>query len=178
MKKKLVLCLLITTMAFEICACGSSNNSQGNNENTVSSDVATEKETEANDASTKETETESSIPTVTIGEDLGQGTMYIATPSGTSENENVPVFYVGEGTVYTELGFNTTEIDGSKLSYIYVDGEFNCKEQLADAQISVGLEGTALIVGTHVVELKQFENNDESGTLTTYKFAKYEVKSE
>ena len=61
--------------------------------------------------------------------DMGNGEFYVSTPSGTSENGNIPVFFVDEdtlaGKVYesgVDLGINAGGFDGSKLSTIYVDG--------------------------------------------------------
>ena len=51
------------------------------------------------------------------------------------------------------------------------------KEQLAETQTGIDLEGDALKVGTHKVEVVQYDNDDPSGTVITYKTASYEVKN-
>lgn len=110
-------------------------------------------------------------------EDMGDGTMYIACASGTSEDGNVPVLFEAADTVLDQIGLDSTGMDGSHLSYIYVDGKETAKEQLADSQVSLDLQGDALKEGTHKVEVVQYDNDEPSGTVITYKMASYEVKN-
>lgn len=110
-------------------------------------------------------------------EDMGDGTMYIACASGTSENGNVPVLFESADTVLDQIGLDSMDMDGSHLSYIYIDGKETAKEQLAESQISLDLQGDALKEGTHKVEVVQYDNDDPSGTVITYKTASYEVKN-
>jgi hypothetical protein len=111
-----------------------------------------------------------------LGTEMGKGKFSVATPSGTSENGQVPVLFVGKDTSIDQVGVNAFEFDGSKLSYLYVDGILNTKEQLADTQTSVNIKGDAIKVGTHKVEVVQFENDKSDGKAITYKVASYEVK--
>jgi hypothetical protein len=110
-------------------------------------------------------------------EDMGDGTMYIACASGTSEDGNVPVLFEAADTVLDQIGLDSTGMDGSHLSYIYIDGKETAKEQLAESQISLDLQGDALKAGTHKVEVVQYDNDEPSGTVITYKTASYEVKN-
>lgn len=110
-------------------------------------------------------------------EDMGDGTMYIACASGTSEDGNVPVLFEAADTVLDQIGLDSMDMDGSHLSYIYIDGKETAKEQLAESQISLDLQGDALKVGTHKVEVVQYDNDEPSGTVITYKAASYEVKN-
>lgn len=110
-------------------------------------------------------------------EDMGDGTMYIACASGTSEDGNVPVLFEAADTVLDQIGLDSMDMDGSHLSYIYIDGKETAKEQLAESQISLDLQGDALKEGTHKVEVVQYDNDDPSGTVITYKTASYEVKN-
>ena len=110
-------------------------------------------------------------------EDMGDGTMYIACASGTSEDGNVPVLFEAADTILDQIGLDSTGMDGSHLSYIYVDGKETAKEQLADSQISLDLQGDALKVGIHKVEVVQYDNDDPSGTVITYKTASFEAKN-
>lgn len=110
-------------------------------------------------------------------EDMGDGTMYIACASGTSENGNVPVLFEAADTVLDQIGLDSMDMDGSHLSYIYIDGKETAKEQLAESQISLDLQGDALKAGTHKVEVVQYDNDEPSGTVITYKTASYEVKN-
>lgn len=110
-------------------------------------------------------------------EDMGDGTMYIACASGTSEDGNVPVLFEASDTMLDQIGIDSTDMDGSHLSYIYIDGKETAKEQLAESQISLDLQGDAIKAGTHKVEVVQYDNDDPSGTVITYKTASYEVKN-
>lgn len=110
-------------------------------------------------------------------EDMGDGTMYIACASGTSEDGNVPVLFEAADTILDQIGLDSTGMDGSHLSYIYVDGKETAKEQLADSQVSLDLQGDALKEGTHKVEVVQYDNDEPSGTVITYKASSYEVKN-
>lgn len=77
----------------------------------------------------------------------------------------------------TQIGLDAESFDGSKLSYIYVDGMLNSKEQLGDmSQTTLTLEGDALKEGNHDVEVVQFDNDETTGNHIPYKKASYEVK--
>ena len=124
---------------------------------------------------------EPSEPVETIPEgtysDMGAGTIYITTPGGTSENGEIPVLYVSVDEFFTQVGLNTSDFDGSKLSYIYLDGELSLKEQLSDSQLSIDLSSTSqLSEGIHKVEILQFDNDDPTGNVITYKTASFENK--
>lgn len=79
-------------------------------------------------------------------------------------------------TSLLQIGYETTGMSGGSLSYIYIDGMLLTKEQLSDSQGSLDLSGDSLTVGTHKVEVVQFENDSTDGAVTTYKTASYEVK--
>ena len=113
--------------------------------------------------------------------DMGNGEFYISTPSGTSENGNIPVFFVDEDTLAgkdyesgVDLGINAWGFDGSKLSTIYVDEVSQGTEQLADTQTSLFVSEKLTTVGIHKVEVLQF---DDSNNVVTYKSAQYEIKT-
>lgn len=114
--------------------------------------------------------------------DMGKGEFYISTPSGTSEKNKIPVFFVDKdelaGKDYesgVDLGIYAWGFDGSKLSTIYVDGVSQGKEQLADTQTSLFVSEKLTTVGTHKVEVLQFDDNNK---VVTYKSAQYEIKTE
>lgn len=108
--------------------------------------------------------------------DMGDGTMYLSTVGGTTENDNVPALFETSDTVLETIEIDTTGFDGSKLSYIYIDGMLNTKEQLGDSQSSISLEKDALAEGTHKVEVVQYDTNEPDGTMVTYKTASYEIQ--
>lgn len=108
--------------------------------------------------------------------DMGSGEMFISTPGGTSENGAVPVIFADD-TILMQIGLCATDFDGSKLSFVFVDGYLNAKEQLANTQTSINLERAALDVGVHKVEVVQFDTDAVDGNVITYKTASYEVKA-
>lgn len=167
MKRKIVTFLLATTIVANVTACGNSSNSSTEKESATAEVQSTniEKETPAKD-----------LPDGDY-QDTGVGTMYLSTVGGTSENGNVPVVYSGSDDVLIQIGVATEGFDGSKLSYIYVDGSLNSKEQLGDGQTSIDLTDDLLSVGTHKVEVLQYNNDDASSDVVTYKSASYEVKA-
>lgn len=109
-------------------------------------------------------------------EDMGTGTICLYTPGGSSENGNVPIIFI-DGEALLQIGLDSLDFDGSKLSYIYVDGMLVAKEQLANSQISLDLSGDMLSVGTHTVQVVQYNSDDSSGEMITYKSANYETKN-
>ncbi len=107
----------------------------------------------------------------------GKGSFSISTPSGTSENGNVPIIYIGkdEATSYG-LGFSARGFDGSKLSYEYIDGYLISKNQISDEDSSIYAKANNLTNGKHKVEIVQYGTNKPEGKIVTYKSAFYEVK--
>lgn len=110
-------------------------------------------------------------------EEMGDGTAYIACASGTSQDGNIPVLFESTDTILEQIEIDSEKMDGSHLSYIYIDGKETAKEQLADSQVSLDLQGDALKEGVHKVEVVQYDTDDPSGTVITYKTASYEVKN-
>lgn len=164
MKRRIVVLLLSAALAVSMTACGGTEDKQDSKKAETTS-KSTEK---------KKEEKKKDIPEGTFSE-TGTGTMYISTPGGTSENGEVPVLYASEDEM-TSIGLDAWEFDGSKLSFIYIDGVLNSKEQLADTQTSLTIEGDAVKEGTHIVEVLQFDGDEPSSTPVTYKKAEYEVK--
>lgn len=144
--------LIILSLIFVLTACGTANN-----QNKTASE---NKETDIKQEAIKE---------------IGNGTFYLENESGTTENENVITIFDDGQTQIMQIGIVTSDIDGSKLSYIYIDGKLNTKLQISDSQDSLDLTKEDLTVGKHQVVLKQFDNNKEDGTPITVKVAQYEV---
>lgn len=72
-------------------------------------------------------------------EDQGTGTMYLSGPGGTTENgETLTIFDDGD-TQVMQIGMDVSELDGNKLSYIYIDGTLSSKEQLSTGQSTLDL---------------------------------------
>lgn len=109
---------------------------------------------------------------------VGKGTIYVSTPSGTSENNNVPVLMIEKDTAITQIGLNASHFDGSKISYVYINKEFVDKMQLGEmTQTSLDLQGDLLKPGIYTVSVVQFDNDDpNTGKVTQFVETKYEIK--
>lgn len=119
------------------------------------------------------------VPTVAPEgtKDTGKGTIETTSPSGNSKDGVVPFLYVAKDTSLEQVGLNAWEFNGAKLSYIFVDGVLNSKEQLVDTQTSLNITGDALKLGKHKVEVTQYDTDKIGGKIITYKLGGYEIKS-
>lgn len=108
--------------------------------------------------------------------ELGDGAFYISTPSGSSEGENIPILYSEEDALLVQIGYEAEGIDGSLLSYIYIDGMLIGKEQLSDTQGTLDLSREQLLHGIHTVEVVQYKEDDIGKDIVLYKTASFEVK--
>lgn len=159
MKKK---CLFIALLCvFTLSGCGNSSAST----DTPASDSKTESPVESKKDFTGDTYS-----------DMGDGVFLAVTAGGDSDNGNIPVVYSDSDTSLLQIGYKTTGMNGGALSHIYIDGMLLTKEQLSDSQGSLDLSGDFLTVGTHKVEVVQYENDATNGTVTAYKTASYEIK--
>lgn len=172
MKKKIITLILATSMAFSFTACGSEKAESAPTNSTTS--VNTDSEESDTSAETTNS-TPKDLPDESY-QDMGTGTICLYTPGGSSENGNIPIIFVDSETLI-QVGLDSLDFEGSKLSYIYVDGMLTTKEQLAHSQISLDLTGDMLSVGTHTVQVVQYDSDDPSGKMITYKSANYEIKS-
>lgn len=175
MKKKIVTLMLIGMMVVSATACGTSSDTTGD------TTQSTEDSSDLVDESTQEdaadsTNTQKDLPDGDY-QDMGDGTFYIACAGGTSEGGNVPIIYVDGDTMLTQCDVVTEGFNGSALSCIYIDGMLATKEQLSDSQQAIDLSGDALTVGTHKVEIVQYESDDPTADMITYKSASYEIKN-
>lgn len=175
MKKKVVF-LLCTVMAIYSCfvGCGNKTVSEPKTNDTkkevsANKEEATEEKEEAKEESNKDFDGSSFS-------DMGSGTFFISTPSGTSQDGNVPVFLKDAGTLMTEVGYSAREMDGTHLTYFYIDGMENDKDQISDTDGSLIINGYMLSEGTHTVEVVQYDTDEPTGNVITYKSATYEVK--
>lgn len=163
MKKRTLALILGLVLAFGLTACGGSE------------DPAP---AETNDT----TETETAEPAAAEKDfsgdytDTGAGTIEVITPSGSSADGTVPFVLIEPDAVLVSIELDAWEFDGSKISYIYVDGMLYGKEQLADTQLPFDLQGDMLAEGEHSVEVVQYDNDDPSGNVVVYKSAAYEIK--
>ena len=112
-------------------------------------------------------------------EEMGKGIILLETPSGDSSNGNVPFFFAVEDTLIMQIGYTGTDIAGDKITYAYIDGKLNSKNQMSEqCGGSIDLSEKALNVGVHIVEFIQYDTNKEDGKVVVYKVAKYEFKQQ
>ena len=167
MLKKIGILLLSLIFVLSFTACGSgSDTTEDNGDTTAVEEPATDNDVERD------------FPEGDY-EEIGNGTMYVITPSGSSEDGSVPVLYVDvsdRDNILESIELDAWDYDGSVLSYVYIDGMENTKEQLADTQTTLGLTGNELSEGVHVVEVVQFEGDDPAGEILSYRSTSYEVK--
>lgn len=109
--------------------------------------------------------------------ELGEGTVYVSTAGGTSEDGNIPVIYAEKDSV-KQIGLNAWDFNGGALSYVYVDGMLIEKEQLANSQITLTLESAQLTEGIHTVEVVQYANDEPGSEMIAYKSMQYQVKAD
>lgn len=109
---------------------------------------------------------------------VGEGIIYVSTPDGTSENNNIPEVMVDKDTTVTQIGLNAENFDGSKISYVYINEKFVEKIQLGEmTQTTLELQGEFLNPGIYTVSVVQFDNDDpETGKVTQFAETQYEIK--
>lgn len=167
MKKKILTAMCVFGCCL-LTACGGNTDTKTPDEpKTVQSESA---ESSSNDAEQEKDFVGDSYS------DTGDGTFHLVNESGTTENGNVIVVYADADMMLMQIGYDTVGINGGSLSHLYIDGMLATKEQLGESQGSLDLSGDALSVGTHKVELVQFEGDSPDAAVTTYKSASYEVK--
>lgn len=170
MKKKLLIAMCVIGCSF-LVACGGK-------------DADTQKQTDAPAVQNEENEPDAPIEKTASEKDFdgssysdtGDGTFLLVNASGNTEGGNTIVVYASSDTVIEQIGYETTGVNGGSLSYLYIDGMLSTKEQLGDTQGSLDLSGDSLSVGTHTVEVVQYENDSVDAAVTLYKSASYEVK--
>ncbi len=178
MKKKIVTLLLAGALAISSVACGGSEDAPKAEQKTEQKEEVKKEEPKsevAKEAAAKE-EAERDFPQGEYSE-LGNGKFSIQTEGGDSAEGITPVLFVTEEDVLIQIGYSAEAMDGSHLSYIYIDGMENAKEQLGEmVQGVLDLQEDALSKGIHTVEVVQYDTDEPSGNIITYKTCQYEVK--
>lgn len=108
--------------------------------------------------------------------ETGDGTFYIETMSGTSEDGSVPYVYAGDDTLLLQITWVTRGFDGSHLTFFYIDGSLYDKLQTNDGKGTVSLVDSALSIGRHKVKTIQYDTDTENGNIILCKQSEYEVK--
>ena len=158
--KRIISLLLASLISIGLVAC---NNSSTNND----------------DANSNKEETNTVTRDLKEGDykEKGKGNFIITCAGGTTEDGNVPIEYIAPDTAISQIGYKASNFDSSKLSYIYINGVLNTKDQLSeDCQSTLDLQGDFLKTGTFKVEVVQYENDDTSKDMVTYKTCEYEIK--
>lgn len=164
--KKILTIGMSLAMVFAFAACGSQ------------SAAPAQPSADTSDAGKAATETVQKVDFDGSGySEMGAGDFAIQTPSGSSEDGSVPFIFADSDTYMDGFGYTGFDVDGSHLTYIYVDGMEQAKEQIADFQSSIDLTGDLLKEGVHKVEFVQYDTDDPSGNVIMYKTASYEIKS-
>ncbi|MBS6508948.1 MAG: hypothetical protein KH369_12175 [Paraclostridium bifermentans] len=161
MSKKILGLVLVGVLALGMIGCSNSKEENKANENTTKEEVSSKKD----------------IPSG-LDKEIGNGSVVLSTTGGTTENGNTPIVFVGQDTLLEQIGLSAENFDGSKLSYVYIDGMLNTKEQLGEmTQTTITLQDNSLKEGKHKVEVVQYDNDEQTGNPVTYKVATYEVKN-
>lgn len=161
MSKKILGLVLVGVLALGMIGCSNSKEENKANENTTKEEVRSKKD----------------IPSG-LDKEIGNGSVVLSTTGGTTENGNTPIVFVGQDTLLEQIGLSAENFDGSKLSYVYIDGMLNTKEQLGEmTQTTITLQDNSLKEGRHKVEVVQYDNDEQTGNPVTYKVATYEVKN-
>lgn len=112
-----------------------------------------------------------------VEEDEDKPVIYLVNESGSTEDGDEIIIYCDTpDTTYTWLGLEGWNMDGSLKSFIYVDGELLETAQIADTQMSIGLNGPTLYPGTHEVTIKQYPGNDETAEPSFVQTEEYTVE--
>ena len=161
MSIKILGLVLVGVLALGMIGCSNSKEENKANENTTKEEVSSKKD----------------IPSG-LDKEIGNGSVVLSTTGGTTENGNTPIVFVGQDTLLEQIGLSAENFDGSKLSYVYIDGMLNTKEQLGEmTQTTITLQDNSLKEGKHKVEVVQYDNDEQTGNPVTYKVATYEVKN-
>ncbi len=161
MRKSILAVIMTFTLAFTICACGDSADN-GNSEKNAQKAV------------------ERDLPEGDY-EDVGSGRLYLVNESGSTENGDEIVVYPDMNSIpFAYVDYELWDMDGSILTYIYLDGVQMDKQQIGEGyQASLSLEKKWQVKeGKHVVEAVQYADNDPKGEITFYRGESFEVKAE
>ena len=71
--------------------------------------------------------------------EMGSGNFYLVNESGSTKDKESIEVMAEKDTSLLQIGIETEGIDGSLVSYIYIDGKLATKEQLSDSQASLDL---------------------------------------
>jgi hypothetical protein len=158
---KLFCILLISVLAVTLLGCGEDAKQEGSSEQ------------DSQQTATKTSE----YPFPANTDAVGSGNVIVKTPSGTSENGNIPVLFAEPDAVFIDIGVDLENFAGDKEVFLYINEIFVYKTQGGElVQTSVGLEGDNLKPGEYTLSAVQYEGNDPAKSVVEYHEAKYEIK--
>lgn len=111
-------------------------------------------------------------------EAVGSGEFNISSPSGSSESGQPVTIYKDSNAIGLQIGVSARDLDGSLLTYFYVDGE-----EVDSQQVGLGYDGSLNIpdakatVGQHKVHAVQYKDNDKSKGFVFNRVQAFEVKT-
>jgi hypothetical protein len=109
---------------------------------------------------------------------VGSGNVIVNTPSGTSEDGNVPVLFVEPDAALVQIGADLENFSGDKEVFLYVNEIFVDKIQGGElVQSTVSLEEDNLKPGKYTLSAVQYEDNDPAKSVVEYHEAKYKIES-
>lgn len=151
--KKILLMLSIVLLA----ACGNEDVKEE-----VTSEVVNEVE-EKEVVEVEEVTTESEYPYPTNDEAIGEAILTISTPSGTTEEGNIPVLFVSDADSMIQIGADYDYFDGGVETFVYINEVFITIEQAGERyQSSLSLWEDNLKPGDYEVVAVQYTDNDPS----------------
>ncbi|MDR0298497.1 MAG: hypothetical protein LBI13_00160 [Streptococcaceae bacterium] len=161
--KKLALFGVTTLAIFSLVACSSSNTSTSSSSKVSSSSSSiTKVDKFANQAQ------------------VGEAKFNIQNASGNTANGEKIVILDSLDTSLLQIGYSAEGFDGTKLTYIYVDGIKSDKQQwgenLSQGSVTLYSDKGNLKIGTHKIEVVQYDTDKESGTITAFNSQEYTVK--
>ena len=123
MKKKIIVTLLSVILAFSMSACSGKADS-----NETSDKSTSDSSSEIKEEDSAAPETELDFPEGDYS-DTGEGVFSIQTSSGDSSDGSVPVLFVSADEILVQIGYLAENMDGSHLSFIYIDGMEAAKDR-------------------------------------------------
>ena len=205
MKKRIVVQILAFCLSAALCACGgtAATDTSGSSDKDVAA-VETEatepapdqssdaRETDTQEASGEEAEAPASDSSTPVSSperdlpesdyaDIGDGTFYIASASGSTENGDEVLVYPDMDSIpFAYIDYELWDLDGSVLTYIYLDGA-----EIEKQQVGEGFQGTIPLTdksqvteGKHTVAAVQYEGNDPAGKILFSRSAEFTVKNQ
>lgn len=99
----------------------------------------------------------------------------------TSKNGAIPYIYAEEDLQLTQIGYEATGFDSSKITYMYIDGKLTSKETFSDdCEGTITLDDSYLTCTKHKIEIVQYKDTESENEedIEVYKVAQYVVTND